>query len=188
MKHYIFSRFITAPKIALFGFALLCAVAGAHFLGSQQASAAPLPAHIVAAADRADFCDKKANGGGGFFGLKPWYYYMPNELGVPQHGDTGADKCGVRCFNIFVQAQKNECGETKSDIPGVILVIIDDLLRIGGLVAIAFIILGAFQYVASRGNSERTASAQSTIIAALTGLAITLVAVAFVSFLGNRLN
>jgi hypothetical protein len=50
------------------------------------------------------------------------------------------------------------------------------------------VLIGAFQYVGSRGNAERTASAQSTIISALTGLAVALVAVAFVAFLGNRLG
>ena len=165
--------------LSLLGFSV---VFGAQFIASHQASAAAPPLQIVASSDRADTCTK-----GSFFGLKPWFYYMGDELGQPKHGDTAADKCGVHCFNIFVQDVANECGQTRSDVPGILLAIIDDLLRVAGLVAIAFIIIGAFQYVASRGNSERTASAQSTIISALTGLAITLVAVAFVSFLGNRL-
>jgi hypothetical protein len=173
------------------GLLLLAALLGVQFAASQRASAAPsAPVRIVAAADRADACNTKANGATGFFGLKPWYYYMDEELGQPKHGDTPADACGVRCFNIFVQGSStpNECGQTKSDIPGIILVVIDDLLRIGGLVAVAFVIIGAFQYVSSRGNSERTAAAQSTIMSALVGLIITLVAVAVISFLGNRLT
>jgi hypothetical protein len=167
------------------GLALVFAIAGAAGLAaSAKAEAAPSPLRIVAA-DQADHCANKA---GTFFGLKPWYYYMGNELGTPRHGDTGADRCSVECFNIFMQNSPNACGETKSDLPGIALVVIDDLLRVAGLVAIFFVILGAFQYVASRGNAERAASAQSTIIAALTGLAISLVAVAFISFLGSRLS
>jgi hypothetical protein len=178
---YIIQK-IAKPKIALLGVLLFCAVAiGISFLGNQRAAALALPAPTTIA-DITDKCDK------GFLGLKPWYHFMPNELGVPKQGSTPADRCGVRCFNLFVQAQPNECGQTQSDIPGIILAIIDDLLRIAGLVAVAFIIIGSFQYVGSRGNAERTAQAQSTVISALTGLIVALVAVAFVSFLGKRLT
>jgi hypothetical protein len=162
-------------KKLLLGLVLLAGLtAGGGALLNTKASALAIPAPVIVA-DQADACTK------GFFGLRPWYYYMGNELD---------NKCGVKCFNIFVQAQgnPNECGETKSDIPGIALAIIDDLLRVAGLVAIFFVIMGAFEYVASRGNAERAASAQSTILAALTGLAISLVAVAFISFLGNRLS
>lgn len=189
MKHHILSRPGYFLKLSLFGAVLLFTMGGVNFLGSQKAAAIPLtPTVIAAAPDKADVCDKRANGPGGFFGLEPWYRFMGGELGTPKHGDTPADPCGVRCFNIFVQADPNDCGQTQSDVPGVFLAVIDDLLRIAGLVAIIFIIIGSFQYVGSRGNSERTAAAQSTIISALTGLAVALVAVAFVSFLGNRLS
>jgi len=180
---------VPMPKAMLFAAVLFAAAAGVMLAGSQPAAAAP-PVQFLAA-DQADICNTKANGKNGFFGLKPWYYYMDKELGEP-FGSKGskapADPCGVRCFNIFEQANPNACGQKKSDLPGIGLVIIDNLLRVGGLVAVAFVIIGSFQYVASRGNSERTSSAQSTIISALTGLAITLVAVALVSFLGNRLS
>lgn len=162
--------------------ALLASIAlGAGFLKAQTASALPMPGRIVAAS--ADFCDKKANGPLGFFGLEPWYHFMPDsELG--DHGNP----CAVKCFNLFEQKQDNECGQQASDIPGVILAIIDDLLRLAALAAVAFIFIGSFEYVGSRGNSERAASAQSTIISALTGLAVALVAVALVSFIGNQLH
>jgi hypothetical protein len=170
-----------APKTILLTAVLALTVLGVGFLHSRPAGAISLPDRTIAAS--ADYCDKKANGPLGFFGLEPWYHFMPDsELGT--HGEP----CAVKCFNIFVQAEKNECGETASDIPGVILVVIDDLLRIAALVAVAYIIIGSFEYAGSRGNSERASSAQSTIISALTGLAIALVAVALISFLGNQLH
>jgi hypothetical protein len=168
--------------IASFSVVALLVVMVGSGLGSQKAGAVPVPAPTTFANDAA-----KCNPG--FFGLKPWYAYMPDsEIGVRKIGDTPADPCGIKCFNIFVQADPNACGETASDIPGVILAVIDDLLRIAGLVAVGFIIAGSFQYVGSRGNAERTASAQSTIVAALTGLGIALVSVALVSYLGNQLG
>jgi hypothetical protein len=170
-------------KIKLFfaGFVFLSTVTLGGFLSGR---AAALPAYVpTAVANDVTKCNQS------FFGLKPWYAYMPDtEIGVPKVGDAPSDPCGIRCFNIFVQKQANDCGETASDVPGVVLAIIDDLLRIAGLVAVVFVLIGAFQYVGSRGNAERTASAQSTIISALTGLAVALVAVAFVAFLGNRLG
>lgn len=164
------------------------AVLGASLTGGQRAAAAPLTAPTTTVADITDTCNHS-----NFFGLEPWYHFMPDELGEPEVTVNGkvvvpADPCAVRCFNLLVQDQPNECGQKASDVPGVILAIIDDLLRIAGLVAVAFIIVGAFQYVASRGNAERTAAAQSTIISALTGLAVSLIAVALVSFIGNTLS
>lgn len=129
-----------------------------------------------------------------FFGLEPWYQYIGGEL------DTSSGSCEVKCFNILDQGvipegqpnagkpNKNECGQVKSDVPMVILAVIDDLLRIAALVAIGFVLYGAFRYTASQGNPEQTAQAQSTIINALIGLAIATVAIAFVSFLGSKLG
>lgn len=118
-----------------------------------------------------------------FFGLIPWYNYIGNEL------DNSSGQCEVKCFNILDQGSKpNDCGQTKSDIPLVLMAIIDDLLRIAGLVGTGFVVFGAFQYTSSQGNPDKTAKAQSTIINALIGVAIAVVAVGFVSFLGDQLG
>lgn len=110
--------------------------------------------------------------GGDFFGLLPWYYYLPSsDLDVPT--------CSIRSFHIL---------GSDSDLPLVLLAVVDDLLRIAGLVAIAFVIVGAIRYVTSQGNPDDTAKAQSTIINALIGLALATVAVGIVSFLGARLG
>lgn len=159
--------------------AVLIAVGtGSGMLAGRAAAAISVPVPTVIA----------RNCTSGFFGLEPWYHFMPDELGVPKRGDTPADPCAVRCFNIFNQAQANACGQKASDIPGVFLALIDDLLRISGLVAVFFVLKGSFEYVGSRGNAERTASAQATIMAALTGLAVSIAAVALVSYLGHQLG
>lgn len=170
-----------AIRAVLTGAALAGVILGVGLAQGSPASAASLPARTVASS--AQFCDKQANGVLGFLGLEPWYHFMPDsEFG------RGGDACAIRCFNIFPQNADNECGQSSSDIPGIVLAIIDDLLRIAALVAVVYIIIGSFEFVGSRGNSERAASAQSTIISALTGLAISMVAVALVSFLGDQLH
>ncbi len=121
-----------------------------------------------------DACDKS----GGFFGLSPWWAYLPSSSYF--NGDKST--CEITNFNVLGG------GGQPSDAALVLLAVVDDLLRVAGLVAVGFIIYGAFQYVGSQGNSEQTAKAQSTIINALIGLAIAVTAVVFVSFLGSQLG
>lgn len=148
---------------------------------TSQPPSQALPA-TVAAVDYFAKCPKS------FLGLVPWYNYMDKEFKFTKDSDSELAKCQIHCFNIFTQNVANDCGQTKSDIPGVLLAVIDDLLRIAGLVAVAFVFVGAFQYVESRGNSEKTAAAQSTIINALVGLVVAMVAVGLIAFLGNKLG
>lgn len=122
-----------------------------------------------------------------FFGLKPWYQYLDHSFST-SISDMQDDPCTIKCFNIFNEKRANPCGGKSSDVPAVLLVIIDDLLRVAGMVAVAFVLVGAFQYAYSQGEPDKTASAQSSIVNALIGLAVALVAIAFVSFIGNRLG
>lgn len=116
-----------------------------------------------------DACQKA----GDFFGLVPWYHYLK---------PSSFNGCDIKTFTLLPGS-----GQT-SDVPLVLMAVIDDLLRIAGMVAIAFVIVGAFRYVTSQGNPEQTAQAQSTIINALIGTAIAVVSVVFVSFLGSQLG
>ncbi len=116
--------------------------------------------------------------GGSIFGLEPWYYYLPKSaLYTPPNSHT--TQCSIAHFK-FLGPQNN--------IVPVLLAVVDDLLRVAGTVAVAFVIVGAFRYVASQGDPEGTAKAQSTIINALIGTVIAVVAISFVDFLGKQLG
>jgi amino acid transporter len=118
-------------------------------------------------------CDKSS-----FLGLVPWYQYLDyKEITV----SSGEAFCGVENFVVL------KAGE-QSDLPLIMLAVVDNLIRIAGLIAVAFVIYGGVQYATSQGNPDQTSKAQSTIINALIGLAIAIIAVAFVSFIGNRLT
>jgi hypothetical protein len=106
----------------------------------------------------------------GFFGLDPWYKYL----------DTDKD-CNIINFNVLPT-------NGQSDLLLIGVAVVDDLLRVAGLVAIAFVIYGGIQYVASQGSPDQTQKAQSTIQNALVGLIICMLAVAVVSFLGSKLG
>jgi len=129
-----------------------------------------------------DFAFSNSDCGGSFFGLEPWYYYLPQ--GEISDGSV-VKKCDIRCFNLLNSQTANDCGNKDSDLPYVLLAIIDDLLRIAGLLALGFIIYGAFKFVGSQGSPEGSTEARNTIVNALIGLAIASVAVVLVNYLGN---
>lgn len=56
-----------------------------------------------------------------------------------------------------------------------------------GLVAVAFIIYGGVQYVTSAGDSAKAAKARGTILWAIVGLAIVILASAITYFVTNAL-
>ncbi len=112
----------------------------------------------------------------GFFDLPTWYRYLP----VDKSSVTG--KCEVQ-FNLMEGGKFNG-----SDILLVGLSVIDILLRIAALVAVGFVIYGGIRYITSQGSPDGTKGAQNTIINAVAGLAITMVAAAFVAFIGNTIT
>lgn len=108
-----------------------------------------------------------------FLGLKPWFHYLETEA---------APSCAIVDFTLLPN------GGERSDIPLILLVIVDDLIRIAGLVAVAFIIYGAIQYVTSQGSPDQAQKAQSTIINALIGLVLAIVAVGTIAFIGRTVS
>lgn len=106
-----------------------------------------------------------------FFSLVPWYQYLKLNGG-----------CGIENFQILPG------NGAPSSIPLILLAIIDDLLRVAGLMAVFFIIYAGVQYISSQGNPDQASKAQNTIINALIGLAIALISIGFVSYLGNALG
>lgn len=125
-----------------------------------------LPFSNIAALDA---CQKGVD----FFGLRPWYHYIPADH---------MNGCEIKKFNLLPMA-----GDP-SDVPLVLLAVVDDLLRIAAIVALAFVIVGAFQLVSSQGNPEDASKARNTIINALLGMTFAVVSAGFVNFLGNRLG
>lgn len=73
------------------------------------------------------------------------------------------------------------------DIGAIAVAIVEMLLRIGTFAAIAFVIYGGFLYLTSQGEPDRAASARKTLINAVIGLVITLLATGIVSFIGGQL-
>ena len=108
--------------------------------------------------------------GGSFFGLPYWHKYLPGTCSKTS-GLTLPEN-----FSLF------------DALPLIMLAVVEILLRIAGMVAIAFVVYGGIQYVISEGEPDKVANAKGTIINALVGLIIATFAVAIVSFVGNRVS
>lgn len=65
---------------------------------------------------------------------------------------------------------------------GIITVIVGDLLFIVGALSVIMIIIGGVRYVVSGGNASAVTAAKNTVMYALIGLVIAVLAYAIVSF------
>ena len=108
--------------------------------------------------------------------IPTWYRYLKLQ------DDDITNKCEVS-FRLMKNDKFNG-----TDILLVGLGIIDILIRIAALVAVAFVLYGGIKYITSQGSPENTKSAQNTILNALIGLAITIIAATLVAFIGRSVN
>lgn len=107
--------------------------------------------------------------GSKFFGLPKWYKYLSYAK------NTYSGKCEVTIHNW-------------GQYWLIALAGLDIVLRIAGLVAVAYVIVGGFKYLTSQGEPDHLAEARTTIVNALVGMAIAITAAATVGFIGNRLG
>lgn len=110
-----------------------------------------------------------ACGGGNFFGFPHWYKYLTDT-------ETIAGKC----------TPKLDLANNPGQIAAIALALLEILLRVSVLVAIGFVVSGGIQYMTSQGEPDKTRKARGTIINALIGLVIAVVAVTLVTFIGGQ--
>lgn len=99
--------------------------------------------------------------------LPKWHKYIKKEV--------TADGCDLK-FNF------------PSDIGLVILAVVEILLRISTMVAVAFVIVGGFQFITTQGEPEKAKNARTTIMNAAIGLIIAIFATGIVAFIGKQLT
>lgn len=73
------------------------------------------------------------------------------------------------------------------DLPGTILGIVNFVLILVGILALAFLVYGGFLYITSRGDEDQVATAKSIIVNAVIGIIVIGVAAALVNFVVNAL-
>ncbi len=106
------------------------------------------------------------------FGIPSWYSYLQ----LQKINLTNPPTCMIVNFSV------------PGSFINIGLAILDMVLHLAGLVAVGFVIYGGIQLITSRGEPDGMVRARQTIINALVGLVITMVAVGVVAFLGARLG
>jgi hypothetical protein len=113
----------------------------------------------------------------GFFGLPVWYHYLNLAGKMQVSSDTG------RCEFVSMRG-----GFKVADLSLIMLAVVDILLRIAALVAIAYIMYGGFRMITAQGDPQGTKAGQQTMWNALIGLGIALAAVGGVAFIGRAIK
>jgi hypothetical protein len=128
-----------------------------------------------------------------FLGLVPWYQYIStSDWWVSINSVTGQPTCGFHIdFTSTTGKGNNEAvtGVDKDSLNAIWLIglaIFEDLLRVAGVAAVGFVIYGGIRYTTSQGSPEQTSAALGTILHALVGLAIAIIAAASVAFIANQ--
>lgn len=124
-----------------------------------------VPRHVLAATE--DACQGTADY---FLKFPTWYKYLSPNF------DDVKKECVIQ-FSFTEPA----------DYARVLLAIFEILLRVGGIAAVLFIVYGGFQYIISTGEPDKTAAARTTIINAVVGMFIAMLATVIVNLIGRTL-
>jgi hypothetical protein len=115
-------------------------------------------------------CDpNKANPQSNFFSFPHWWKYV----------NTGSGDALGNCTPSV---------KIPDGLLPIGLAVIDMLLYFAGIAAVISIIIAGVSYITAAGSSDKITAARKRIINSLLGLAVALVAITVVSFLGNSLG
>lgn len=114
------------------------------------------------------------NAKSGFLGFPTWYKYL----------DVQQDENGCHIITKSPTTDSVDSGV----IIKIMLAVVDILLYVSGIAAVVFVVYGGFLFVVSQGEPGKLASARKTILNAVIGLIIVLLATPLVRFLANFLS
>lgn len=128
------------------------------------------------AVQKNDACHQTA----GFFNFPTWYEYL--EVG-PKSSSKGTDPCAI------IGPADPVTGELdfQRALPRIALAIVEVMLRVAGMAAVAMVIFAGFKYMTSQGEPDATKKAQATAANALIGLTVAVLASVIVTFVGSTL-
>lgn len=113
-----------------------------------------------------------------FFGLPHWYKYLDVQKMYEYKDEDGA----TQNINIHCVPQVHGLG----DFWLIGLAVLEVLIRVALYVGIAFVIYAGIKYSESRGNVDKAEKAKFTLIDAITGVVIAMIAVALINFIAGR--
>lgn len=100
--------------------------------------------------------------------------------------DAGFEKSGPLC--IPTTGRSSEGVASERDLAGLIRRIITTILTLSGVVAVAFIVVGGFLYIASAGNKNMATTGRTILTNAIIGLVIVLLAYTIVQVVVNTVT
>jgi hypothetical protein len=111
-----------------------------------------------------------------FFGLPTWYKHLPMD-----------SDCNIDITEKVVDENgKVNDKVTFKNIWLIALAVIEILLSVAGIIAVVYVIAGGFKYVVARGTPEKIVEARKTILNALVGAVIAVLASQVVSFIATK--
>ena len=110
-----------------------------------------------------------------FLGIPTWYKYL--------EGDNSSG----RCSPVLGELDNNNPRRFNVVVP-IALAVLEIFIRLAGLVAVVMIFIGAFRFITTQGSPDKATSARKTIINAIIGLVIVILATTIVNFIGNSLT
>lgn len=111
--------------------------------------------------------------GGSFLGLPKWYAYLQGQQTITGDPSNPVTVCTPAITQL-------------SDVWLIVAAIIEILLRLGALIAVALVLYGGIQFMLSQGDPGKTKQARGTIINALIGLVISVSAATLVTFVAGQ--
>lgn len=89
--------------------------------------------------------------------------------------------------NLDLSGKSTNCTQGTTSFDNILKTVINVMSVIVGAVAVIMIIIGGFRYIVSGGESSGVSGAKNTILFAIVGLIIVVLAQVFVQFVLNRI-
>ena len=115
---------------------------------------------------------------GSFFGLTPWYKYL-----------TFDKNCDI----VMSKQVVNKDGKTANknydatEVWLIVFALAEMLLQLAGIIAVVFVFVGGFKYLTSMATPEKISNAKDTIINALVGVVIAIIASQTVAYVASKI-
>jgi hypothetical protein len=116
----------------------------------------------------------------------PFYHLAaaPSAAATPPPSGAATDQANL-CTGLQTGDSTADC--TGSSLTHSLQSIIQTLLIVAGAVAVLIVIIGGIRYVTSTGDATRVKQAKDTIMYAIAGLVISMLAYAIVSFVSGSI-
>lgn len=96
------------------------------------------------------------------------------------------DPSDAACSGLAVTGAN--CGEGESELTSTIQVVINILLFVIGVASVIMLVVGALRYTLSAGDAQAAASAKNTIIYAIIGIVVAVMAFLIASFIFDQVS